>query len=157
MRRFLPIAALILVACGADQAPATTTLGIELVTTGSTEATQATVPDSTDTTAVPPSPDSTAPVTTTTIDPDAPFQIDVLYTGGSVQGGGRIEVPRGQVVVIRVTSDVAEEVHLHGYDLYVDLVPGVAGELRFVADIPGVFEVELEGSRLEIIELEVGA
>ncbi len=157
MRRFLPIVLLALVACGSEQVPATTTLLVELVTTGSTVPTDGTVPDQTDSTSVLPPTETTVPVTTTTLDPDGPLVIEVLFTGGTVQGGGRIQVPRGKPVVVRVTSDVAEEIHVHGYDIYADLEPGITGELTFVADVPGVFEVELERSRLEIIELEVGA
>ncbi len=157
MRRFLPLFLLVLVACGTETVPSTTTEAVELVTTGSTQSTEGTVPDQTDTTSVPPPTDTTSPATTTTVDPNAPFVIEVVFAGGSVQGGGRIQVARGQSVVVRVTSDVTEEIHVHGYDVFLDLEPGVAGELEFVADIPGVFEVELEKSRLEIIELEVGA
>jgi hypothetical protein len=56
---------------------------------------------------------------------------------------------------LRVTSDVADEVHVHGYDLKVDLEAGVPGELTFTPDAAGVFEVELEKKGLKLIELEV--
>jgi hypothetical protein len=46
-------------------------------------------------------------------------------------------------------------VHLHGYDVMVDVAPGKPARLRFKATIPGRFEVELEDRGLHIAELEV--
>ena len=54
-----------------------------------------------------------------------------------------------------MTSDVAEEVHVHGYDLTVDLVPGQPGEVAFTADLPGAYEVELEGTGKLLFQLRV--
>ncbi len=59
------------------------------------------------------------------------------------------------LAVPALTADVTDEVHVHGYDYYLDLTPGVAVELAFVADIPGIFEIELEGSGLLLFELVV--
>ncbi len=67
----------------------------------------------------------------------------------------RVKASIGDTVEIIVTSDVSEEVHLHGYDIVADLEPGVAKTLRFTADIPGIFEVEMENSGTLIFELEV--
>ncbi len=75
--------------------------------------------------------------------------------GGKVSGDSRVTVKLGEQVTIRVVSDVAEEVHVHTYDLTVDLEPGVPGEVTFTADIPGVHEVELEDSHLHLTSLEV--
>jgi hypothetical protein len=46
-------------------------------------------------------------------------------------------------------------VHVHGYDLTVDTVPGQPVTVEFTADIPGVFEVELEESKLPLTRLQV--
>lgn len=59
------------------------------------------------------------------------------------------------LLVINTTADVAEEVHVHGYDLFLDLEPGATGSLSFVADIPGIFEVEFERSVTFAFELAV--
>jgi heme/copper-type cytochrome/quinol oxidase subunit 2 len=67
----------------------------------------------------------------------------------------RVKARIGDTVEIIVTSDVAEEVHLHGYDIVADLEPSVATTLRFTADIPGIFELEMENSGTLIFELEV--
>ena len=82
----------------------------------------------------------------------------VSYTGGEVTGtSGREEVPVGEQVVLRVSSDVAEEVHVHGYDLEVPLPPGTPTPIDLVGDLPGVWEVELHGSGDVLCELEVQA
>lgn len=81
---------------------------------------------------------------------------DVVVAGGEVSsGGGRRSVELGDTVTVRVTSDVADSIHLHGYDVEVELPAGQAAELRFEATIPGVFEVELENSGLPLLELEI--
>ena len=56
---------------------------------------------------------------------------------------------------IEVTSDVTEEVHLHGYDLTAPVSPGSPGIIEFTAEIPGVFEVELEDAHKRLFELRV--
>lgn len=82
--------------------------------------------------------------------------ITVSVRGGSVRGtDGSESVSVGDRVAIRVASDVADEVHLHGYDKKVAVTAGGTATLRFVADIPGVFEVELEDAGLLLFELEV--
>jgi hypothetical protein len=68
----------------------------------------------------------------------------------------RTEVAVGEVVLIRVTADETDQIHVHGYDVYGEVMPGMPAEVRFTADIPGVFEVELEGSGTLLTTLEVG-
>jgi hypothetical protein len=58
-------------------------------------------------------------------------------------------------VTIRVTSDVADEVHVHGYDLMTDVDPGTPATVTFDATIPGVFEVELEKLGQQLLTLQV--
>jgi len=88
--------------------------------------------------------------------PAAPVTIAVTVRAGTVRTPSRrVTVRRGRAVRIVVTSDAAEEFHLHGYDRELELRPGVPGELRFVADQPGVFEAELHGSGARAFELEV--
>lgn len=88
---------------------------------------------------------------------DAEGVIELTIVGGEVQGGVRRErVAAGSEVTLRVTSDVADELHVHTYDLTVALVPGRVAELTFIADVPGVHEVELEERRRRVLHLEVG-
>ena len=103
---------------------------------------------------------TTVPQTDAATTPDPVGQdpgnlIELVVTGGDLIGGARTErVPLGEEVVLRVTGDSDDEVHVHGYDLFVHLSDG-EGELTFTADIPGVFEVELEGSHQLLVSLEV--
>jgi heme/copper-type cytochrome/quinol oxidase subunit 2 len=84
-------------------------------------------------------------------------QITVEYANGRVTGDtGRVVVEAGRPVTLTVTSDVADEAHLHGYDLETELTPGQAAELRFDATIPGVFELELHEAGTVLLTLQVG-
>jgi heme/copper-type cytochrome/quinol oxidase subunit 2 len=80
----------------------------------------------------------------------------VTYADGEVRTAQpRVEVELGQPVVLRVTSDVREQIHVHGYDLVLDLVPGVPAELAFPADKPGGYEVELHEAGRPLLQLRV--
>jgi heme/copper-type cytochrome/quinol oxidase subunit 2 len=67
----------------------------------------------------------------------------------------RVKVPEGSTVRLVVTSDVADEVHVHGYDLKKDIEAGQPGVIEFTADQSGVFEVELEHKALQLTQLQV--
>ena len=97
-----------------------------------------------------------APPATTTAAAPAPAQVEVVVVGGEPQGGIVGEcVDIDSDVVVTVTSDVADEVHVHGYDLMADVAPGAPATIRFTADAPGRFEIELEDTGVQIAELEV--
>jgi len=81
--------------------------------------------------------------------------IEVGYAGGKITGGGKRSTKLGEPVVIKVTSDIADEIHVHGYDKKADAGPGLVATITFVADKPGIFEVELEKKGLKLFELEV--
>ena len=81
--------------------------------------------------------------------------IEVGYAGGQITGGGRIPVQLGTPVTLQVTSDVADEVHVHGYDLMADVAPDQPATITFDATVPGVFEVELEDLGRELLTLQV--
>lgn len=99
--------------------------------------------------------DVAAPTTTTVAEADS-ATIAVSLAGGEVVGGVRTEVvPLDEAVRIEVSGDTEDEVHVHTYDLFGNVTPGEPAVIEFVADIPGVHEVELEGSHLLILELQV--
>jgi hypothetical protein len=98
---------------------------------------------------------SEAPTTPTTPTTLPARLVDVVIRGGSVQGGGRQEVPLNERVRLRVTSDVDEEVHVHGYNHRFAVGPGGPAEITFIASLPGVFEVELEKTHRRLLDLEV--
>ncbi len=64
-------------------------------------------------------------------------------------------VKLGEEIALRVTSDVNDELHVHGYDLKTDVKPAGPSTLRFTAELPGVYEVELEEAGVRLVELQV--
>ena len=94
--------------------------------------------------------------TTTTAEPAGPTVVRVRVVGGAPQGGiVRKTVQKGDRVVLVVTSDVADHVHLHGYDIMRDVAAGGTARIRFRATVPGRFEVELEDRGAQIADLTV--
>jgi heme/copper-type cytochrome/quinol oxidase subunit 2 len=82
--------------------------------------------------------------------------VQIMVNGSDVQTAERrVKVPLDGKVRLEVTADRADEVHLHGYDRKVDIEPGTPAVLEFTADVPGVFEVELEDAGLKLVELQV--
>ena len=82
--------------------------------------------------------------------------IAVEAVDGAPAGGvRRVEVDLGSVVALMVTSDIAEEVHVHGYDILRAVSDGHPAHFAFNAEIPGVFEVEFEGSGRLLLQLEI--
>ena len=79
----------------------------------------------------------------------------VVRDGEPVGGVKRLEYSAGDEIRFEVSSDAAEEIHVHGYDVAKDVPAG--GSVRFAipADIEGIFEVELEELGVQIAELRV--
>ena len=72
----------------------------------------------------------------------------IVIKGGQPEGGVKdLSYKSGDTVRIEVSSDVADEIHVHGYDISTDVEAGGKAKVEFVADIEGVFEVELESAR----------
>jgi hypothetical protein len=84
-------------------------------------------------------------------------QIDrVVVRGGQPVGGvERLEYDSGERVRFSVRSDVADEVHVHGYDISREVPAGATVRFGFPADIEGIFEIELEQRHVQIAELRV--
>ncbi|MEV0698737.1 hypothetical protein AB0I53_12575 [Saccharopolyspora sp. NPDC050389] len=78
-----------------------------------------------------------------------------MAEGGKVTGPDRIDARTSDTVELVVTSDVADELHVHGYARKADLVAGRPSTLTLATGIPGVFEVELHGDGLPLTQLRV--
>jgi ribosomal protein L31 len=91
------------------------------------------------------------------IDPaDADVVVNASFTGGDVEvESRRVQVEEGQTVGITFTSDAVEQIHVHGYDLLADIGPDTVGEIAFLADSKGTYEVELESSGRFLFEIQV--
>ena len=80
---------------------------------------------------------------------------ELVVREGEVSGPQRIELEQGQQFVLVVDADVADEVHVHGYDLLRDVGPGEPARFEFRAETAGRFDVELEQSQQPLTELVV--
>lgn len=106
-------------------------------------------------------PATTTPPTTPTTPTPSPTGPDVQLIRISIRDGkvdpppDVVQVERGATVRLEVTSDRADELHLHGYDLSAELEPGVPSVIEFVADRTGRFELETHGSHLVLVFLDV--
>lgn len=92
------------------------------------------------------SPADNATDTETETQPEAPAEPPVTrisVKGGVIAGDVKsIEVAKGDTVRIVVSSDVADEIHLHGYDIEKEAAPGMPARFEFKADVEGAFELE---------------
>jgi major membrane immunogen (membrane-anchored lipoprotein) len=78
-----------------------------------------------------------------------------VRNGEPVGGVQEFEFNAGDQIRFRVSSNQADEVHVHGYDVEKEIPAGGSATLSFPADIEGIFEVELHGSEAQIAELRV--
>ena len=132
-------AGLLLASCGGDddESAGTTTTTAATTTTSTSE---------------------TTTTTETTQPPAEPTVVRVVVVDGAPKGGiVRETVEKGDKVVLVVTSDVADEIHLHGYDISRDVAAGGTVRLPFKATIPGRFEAELEDRGVQIADITVNA
>jgi hypothetical protein len=88
--------------------------------------------------------------------PEPPPPPRIVVEGGRPRGGvERLSFESGDRIRFVVRSDVADEVHVHGYDITRPVPAGGSVRLSFPARLEGVFEVELHDSGQQIAELRV--
>lgn len=84
-----------------------------------------------------------------------PVEVDVRFADGAAEPApDRVEVPLGATVVLRAEADVPAEIHVHGYDVAAEAIPGEPACLEVVADTPGVYDVEAHPETL-LLQLAV--
>jgi heme/copper-type cytochrome/quinol oxidase subunit 2 len=105
-------------------------------------------------TTAPATTESEPPATTAPKPPDV-IRIRITVASDTAPTVRRYSVKQGRQVQLVVESELADEVHVHGYDLMGDVAPGRPVTIAFKATAPGRFEIELEQRSLEIAELEV--
>ncbi|WP_406070192.1 hypothetical protein [Micromonospora sp. NBC_01638] len=139
------LAALLVTGCGQGDGPS--------VATPSTPPTSAAPPIATATASTPtPSPTPSATASTPAVDKEITVTIAKRRVAPPT---GRVTVSKGQLVRITVTSDVSDELHVHGYDLGARLPAGTPGSVEFRADKTGLFEVETHETELVLFQLVV--
>ena len=93
---------------------------------------------------------------TTSSKKTAPPVTAIKVVGGKPAGGiTTITVHKGDRVRFAVSSDVADEIHVHGYEFMKDVPAGGRVRFDFPATISGSFVVELEGRKEQIASLKV--
>jgi hypothetical protein len=96
----------------------------------------------------------TAVRSTTT--PAAPASKLIVVKGAKTVGGVQdINVKKGQQVRFTVQSDVADEIHIHGYDFHKNVPKNGSVSFSFPAKIDGGFVIELESRGEQIAALKV--
>ena len=101
--------------------------------------------------------DTTTTTETTQTTPASEAKVIMVNVVKGVPKGGiqRPTVDKGDKVVLVVRTDSGEAVHLHGYNIEKDVVPGKAVRMPFTANIAGRFEVELHPTDALIAVIEV--
>ena len=83
-------------------------------------------------------------------------EVRVSVTDGKVEPAPRrVEVEKDSQVRLLVTSDVDDELHVHGYEIEAELEAGRPTTVELSADQTGLFGVETHESELELLQLEV--
>jgi hypothetical protein len=99
--------------------------------------------------------DSNTTTSTQTTAPVARAAVITVRGGKPVGGIQKLNYTKGDQVRFRVDSDVADEIHVHGYDFHKDVSKGGSVSFSFPAKIEGVFVIELENAGEQIAELRV--
>ncbi|WP_405689006.1 hypothetical protein [Streptomyces sp. NBC_00057] len=99
-------------------------------------------------------PTAPAPHQPETPRPDTTLEIVVSH-GKVSPAPGRTEIKKGRIIELRVRSDHADTLHVHGYDKEARLPAGKTVTLTFTADRTGLFEVETHESDLLLTQLVV--
>src|SRR5687768_6737517 len=86
---------------------------------------------------------TTEPPATTAPKPPDVVTIRIAVPSDTAPKVRRYSVKQDRKVVIVVRTELADHVHLHGYDLMADVGPGQPATIRFTATAPGRFELEL--------------
>lgn len=85
-----------------------------------------------------------------------PERIQVVIADREVTPAPSVHtVHLGREVLLTVTGDQPDELHLHGYDKEVEIAAGKPGTIDFTANLPGIFEVETHKSGLQLLQIEV--
>jgi len=87
---------------------------------------------------------------------EKPTEIVVSVKDGKVSPKAhRVKLAEGSQVQLLVSSDVDDEVHVHGYDIEKEVAAGQSVTIDFTANQTGVFEVETHESDLLLLQLQV--
>ena len=92
---------------------------------------------------------------TTTTAPDSAPQVITVRNAKPVGGIEKLDYTKGDQVRFKINSDVADEIHVHGYDFHKNVPKNGSVSFSFPAKIDGGFVVELENRGEQIAALKV--
>jgi plastocyanin len=103
-----------------------------------------------------PTPQASAPTVSVSDESAGVRVVEVEIADGQVStDDDQVEVRRGDTVRIVVTSDVDDEVHVHGVEQTATLVAGETATVEFTVEESGLFEVETHEGDLLLFQLLV--
>lgn len=104
--------------------------------------------------APPPSPESSS---TTAAAAEVGPVLDITIAGGNVTPtNGELEARVGMPITLVVSSDVADELHVHAVPEHTfDVVPAAGQSFQFTVDVPGRVEVELHEAHRTVVTIQV--
>ena len=103
----------------------------------------------------PENPAATAPAETSPAAPGPRVERIRIRDGRPAGDPQTLEYESGETVHLRFDSNKASEIHIHGYDKYVDVPAGGSARTRFEADAEGIFEIEEHGTGELLAKLQV--
>jgi len=83
--------------------------------------------------------------------------LDITIAGGTVTPtNGELEARVGMPITLVVSSDVADELHVHAVPEHTfDVVPAAGQSFQFTVDVPGRVEVELHEAHRTLVTIQV--
>jgi len=140
-------AALTLTACsGGTATPSALTASSSAPTSSTPSATSTSAPVTT----------STTSTTSATSPASAGRTLDITVAGRTVTPTpAQVDLPVGQSLTLVVTSDHADELHAHGFEVEVPLKAGVPTSVTLTGKEAGVFEVETHEPALTLLTVAV--
>jgi hypothetical protein len=94
--------------------------------------------------------------TPTPAEPAGPA-LDITIAGGTVTPtNARLDAAVGQPITLNVTSDAADELHVHAVpEATFDIEPRAGQAFEFTVDVPGRVEVELHELHRTVVTIQV--
>ena len=104
-----------------------------------------------------PSPSAQSPATASSTSAEAGTIIDVTIANGAVTPtNAEVQAVTGQPIVLQVSSDAADSLHVHSVPEHVfDVAAGPDQRFEFTVDIPGRVAVELHDLHVTVVTIEV--
>jgi heme/copper-type cytochrome/quinol oxidase subunit 2 len=114
-------------------------------------------PSSSNSPSAAPSPSAQSPATASSTSAEAGTIIDVTIANGAVTPtNAEIQAVTGQPIVLQVSSDAADSLHVHSVPEHVfDIAAGPGQRFEFTVDIPGRVAVELHDLHVTVVTIEV--